>query len=920
MGTSGILRALSRVLGAVALVFVQAAAAQAVPVVLGDVPSINLSPSLEFLEDRSAAMTLGDVRSAAASRFQPAGQSGVTTNFGLTGSAIWLRARLAVPAGAPRAWLLEVAYPPLDRVELYVPDAQGNHVRTVAGDTLERGPGVSRHRSHVMRLNLPAGEEHVIFLRAQSQGPVSVPVKLWQPEALWASDQATYSVLNLYFGLLVGLLSYNLLLYLSVRDKVFLLYVAFVAALGVAQAALTGLGAQFVWGYGSWWTNVAPNVGNSAAAVFGIQFARSFLDSRAQMPRLDRTAEVLAWCWLASLGAALLLPYTAATWMTTVLSPLSVAGLIAAGIQGVRLRQPGSGFFLGAWAALLAGVMALFLHNIGVLPSTLVTANSLLIGSALEMVLLSFALGDRINAVRREKDQAQARHEADAALVKALSESQERYRTVLEEREIVLDNSLVGIAFLSPEGRFRWANRAMLELFGVSGEARDLTTIEPYYLSRAQYLDVGRQVADSIRRGETFSVEVEMRRVDGVQFWAALTGKAVSLRDLSQGTVWAIMDITHRKTLEATLERTSSEREAILNSALVGMVLSVKRRLEWVNEGFALMLGYQREELLGQTSMHLHTSEAEWEDFGKTVRGPLRETGRYTCERELRRKDGTLLWVEMAGNCIQERNPDGGVIWAFIDITARKRSEQEIRGALEQQRALNELRSRFVAMTSHEYRTPLAGILSAGELLREYGERLPPEERAQLLESIVAAVHRMSRMVDRVLLLGRADAQMLEFAPRALDLVPLCRKFVDEAWAQHPDATCQVVTEFDPALRRGEYDEKLLRHIFGNLLSNALKYSPSGGRVRFSVRAEPGSTVFEVSDEGIGIPESEVPHLFGSFHRASNVGGIQGTGLGLAIVKNAVDKHGGTIEVHSREGEGTRFVVRLPVAQAKGSA
>ncbi len=163
MGTSGVLRALSRVLGAVALVFVQAAAAQAVPVVLGDVPSINLSPSLEFLEDRSAAMTLGDVRSAAASRFQPAGQSGVTTNFGLTGSAIWLRARLAVPAGAPRAWLLEVAYPPLDRVELYVPDAQGNHVRTVAGDTLERGPGVSRHRSHVMRLNLPAGEVEVEF-------------------------------------------------------------------------------------------------------------------------------------------------------------------------------------------------------------------------------------------------------------------------------------------------------------------------------------------------------------------------------------------------------------------------------------------------------------------------------------------------------------------------------------------------------------------------------------------------------------------------------------------------------------------------------------------------------------------------------------------------------------------------------------
>jgi signal transduction histidine kinase len=113
----------------------------------------------------------------------------------------------------------------------------------------------------------------------------------------------------------------------------------------------------------------------------------------------------------------------------------------------------------------------------------------------------------------------------------------------------------------------------------------------------------------------------------------------------------------------------------------------------------------------------------------------------------------------------------------------------------------------------------------------------------------------------------------------------------------------------------GLYDENLLRHIFSNLLSNAFKYSPQGQEVLFHVREEGGGVVFDVIDQGIGIPASEIAHLFESFHRASNVGNIPGTGLGLSIVKKSVELHGGTIEVTSQAGDapdhGTHFVVRL---------
>lgn len=355
-----------------------------------------------------------------------------------------------------------------------------------------------------------------------------------------------------------------------------------------------------------------------------------------------------------------------------------------------------------------------------------------------------------------------------------------------------------------------------------------------------------------------------------------------------------------------------SEREAILNNAVVGIVLSVKRRHEWVNEKFAQMLGYPRQVLIGQGSDYLHPDTEAWQRFGVEARASLQATNGYNCEMQLKRRTGELFWVEMGGSCVKPNDPDSGVIWTFLDITGRKKSEAEMREALEQQKALNELRSRFVAMTSHEFRTPLAAILSAEELLRHYGDRLPPQERRETLDSIAGGVQRMSRMLDRVLLLGRADAQMLDFRPQEVDLRALCPKLVEEARQQHPQGSAKVACRVAPELSPGLYDEKLLRHIFGNLLSNAIKYSPAGGEVHFEVKREEKETVFRVADQGIGIPPEEVPHLFESFHRASNVGDIQGTGLGLAIVKNAVDMHGGRISVDSRLGAGTAFTVRLP--------
>ena len=376
-------------------------------------------------------------------------------------------------------------------------------------------------------------------------------------------------------------------------------------------------------------------------------------------------------------------------------------------------------------------------------------------------------------------------------------------------------------------------------------------------------------------------------------------------------TLTFFSDVTDRKKAHAELQRASSEREAILHNALVGIVLSVDRHNQWVNDKFAEMVGYSREELIGVPSAMLHPDHGVWEQLGREQRAALVATSTSSSVRQLKRRNGELFWVHMEGQCVRKNDPDAGVIWTFLDITERLQAERDTQVALEQQKELNNLRSRFVAMTSHEFRTPLSTILSSAELLKYYDERLPKADKLEILKTIEDGVQRMKRMLDRVLLLGKVEVHMLEFRPRAVNLFNICQDLIEDARAQHPLSTCEITADFSLAPTDGVFDEELLQHILGNLLSNALKYSPQGGAVTFRVASESARTVFEVSDHGIGIPQDEIPHLFESFHRASNVGDIQGTGLGLAIVKNAVDLHSGSISVTSTPDHGTVFTVRL---------
>jgi PAS domain S-box-containing protein len=357
--------------------------------------------------------------------------------------------------------------------------------------------------------------------------------------------------------------------------------------------------------------------------------------------------------------------------------------------------------------------------------------------------------------------------------------------------------------------------------------------------------------------------------------------------------------------------RKSEERyRTVIENVGVGVVVVQDGSMVFANPSLVRIVGWPREYLLSQpftTTVHpddvpvmqaRHESRLRGEVVESmygfrviTQRGEIRSLELSAVKIEWGKRDATLLFV--------------------VDATARLQAEQTLRLTLQRQSELNDMKSRFISVASHEFRTPLAFILSSAELLKYYGDRMPDEEKAEVIMTIETGVQRMTRMLDRVLLLGKVEAQMLEFQPAEIDLVALCRSLVEEMRAQHAKSGSRIETRFPTAPVIGLFDEKLLRHMFGNLLSNAIKYSPRGGTVQFALDVVDGLPRCEVSDQGIGIPADEIPHLFEWFHRASNVGEIQGTGLGLAIVKNSADLHGATLEVSSTVGKGTRFTVKF---------
>ncbi|MGN8277379.1 hybrid sensor histidine kinase/response regulator [Pseudomonas sp. SMN5] len=370
--------------------------------------SLPLGHALQVLEDADGTATIEDVvAQAAAGRFKPHDKA--TLNAGYSRSVFWLKIDLRYRPGNPdaqRTWLLELAYPPLDHLDLYLPDATGTYrlVRQT-GDALPFAAREIRQNNYLFSLDFKPNQQQTVYLRLQSQGSIQAPLTLWSSTAYLEQQPLRLYVLGTIYGVLLGMLVYNLFIYLSVRDTSYLYYIVYIASFGLYQLSVNGAAVEYFWPDNPWWANAATPFFIGCAGLFGSQFARSFLQTAQHSRWLDRLLLALIAYSATVVGLSLMTSYALALRLATLLALVFTVVIFAAGLfawwRGLRVAR----YFIIAWSAFLLGGIVNTLMVLGYLPNVFLTMYASQIGSAIEVALLSLALADRINAMREQQAQ-----------------------------------------------------------------------------------------------------------------------------------------------------------------------------------------------------------------------------------------------------------------------------------------------------------------------------------------------------------------------------------------------------------------------------------------------------------------------------------------------------------------------------------
>ncbi len=356
--------------------------------------------------------------------------------------------------------------------------------------------------------------------------------------------------------------------------------------------------------------------------------------------------------------------------------------------------------------------------------------------------------------------------------------------------------------------------------------------------------------------------------------------------------------------------------KSVFTNAHDSIVITEAEPSEWpgpkiiyVNPAFTNVTGYTPEDVIGNTPRIVQGPKSDRETLNR-VRQALNNFESIDVELINYRKDGSEFWVEMT--IVPITDATGWCThWMAIqrDITERKTLEAELLKALNRERELNDLKTRFISITSHEFRTPLTSIMSSVEILDYFSNT--EAERKELFEQIYGSIHHLSQLLDDVLFIGRADSDRLQLNYTEVDIAAFCLDILDEAqqgFGKHH----QFHYQQEGIAQSGFIDPKLLRQIFTNLLSNAVKYSGAGSLIKVALMFEADQFILHVADQGIGISKQDLSRLFDFFYRGNNVNNIEGTGLGLAIVKKCIELLQGAIAVDSKLQHGTRFTVTLP--------
>jgi PAS domain S-box-containing protein len=504
----------------------------------------------------------------------------------------------------------------------------------------------------------------------------------------------------------------------------------------------------------------------------------------------------------------------------------------------------------------------------------------------------------------------------------ALSESEERFRTLVA--------NVPGVIFrcsIDEDWTMEFLSDEIEELVGYPASDFIANKVRTYasviHPDDAALLSA--EVEAAVLEDRPYTIEYRTLHRDGSIGHVVERGQAIFGRDGERKLDGAVFDLT---------ERWAAENERLKLAAIVEssddaiMAADGDGRLSSWNSGAERMFGYAADEVIGEPISILAPRDKQEEPVELLAQIMAGHSISHH-ETVRRRKDGTLIDVSFTFSPL--RDASGAVIGASAivhDITERRKADAERERLLleladqnERLRELDRLKDEFVALVSHELRTPLTSIRGYLELVLDEEAGALTDEQRQFLGVVERNAHRLLALVGDLLFLAQVEAGKLSLEIGAVDLSSIAAESVETArpLAEEKGVTLTLATG-PLALIAG--DRARLAQLLDNLISNGVKFTPSGGRVDVRIRGLRGKAVIEIRDTGMGIPAAEQEHLFERFYRTSQATeqAIPGTGLGLAISKAIVEAHGGQIVVASGEGDGSTFRISLPIRQAQQPA
>lgn len=360
--------------------------------------------------------------------------------------------------------------------------------------------------------------------------------------------------------------------------------------------------------------------------------------------------------------------------------------------------------------------------------------------------------------------------------------------------------------------------------------------------------------------------------------------------------------------LEDTLDK-EIRLNAIINTAVDGIITIDNRGLiESINPAVTKLFGYSKQELIGKNISILMPEpdrsrhDMYMDKYEKTHKANIIGKGREVLGK---RKDGSTFpfLLSISEIVIKDKKIFTGIIHDISEL-------REVKDALQKEKQLNELKSRFVTMASHEFRTPLSAILSSASLISKYISLEDNEKRIKHINRIKSSVATLTNILNDFLSISRLEEGMVQVNPSDFDIEELSSEIMDELNSYLKDG--QQIKYQHVGNKDLNLDKNIIKNIIINLISNASKYSSEGKEIIFNTEISENILNIYVKDKGIGIPDDDKPFLFNRFFRAHNAGNIQGTGLGLNIVKKYIDLLNGTISYKSELNEGTEFYISIP--------